>query len=71
MFMLMSEERSGMAGLLRLVMDILEKVSELRDRPSSLHFRVMSFEQSRYNNIIYHLTIVKVQKNKNLYIYQL
>ena len=41
-FMPMSDARSGTAGLLRLVTDTLEKVSELRDLPSSLHFKVMS-----------------------------
>lgn len=48
-----------MAGRLRLVMDILEKVSELRDRPSSLHFRVMSLEQNRDYHFIFNLTMIR------------
>ncbi len=45
MFTPISAERSGTAGLLRLVNDTLEKVSELKDLLSSLHFRVISFEK--------------------------
>lgn len=45
MFMPISIERSGTAGLLRLVTDTLEKVSELKDLLSSLHFRVISLEK--------------------------
>lgn len=61
MFMPISVERSGTAGLLRLVMDTLEKVSELRDLPSSLHFRVMSLRQ-REHDIEHQKTIQEVLK---------
>jgi len=45
MFMPISADRSGTACLLRLVMDTLVKVSELKDLLSSLHFRVISLEK--------------------------
>lgn len=38
-----SEERSGTAGLLRLVRDTLAKASVLNDFSSSLHFIVRSY----------------------------
>ena len=42
MFMPRSEDRSGTACRRRLVRDTFANVSELRDFPSSLHFRLMS-----------------------------
>lgn len=44
MFIPRSEERSGTAWRRRLVRDTFAKVSELRDLPSSLHFRLMSYK---------------------------
>ncbi len=59
MFTPISAERSGTAGLLRLVNDTLEKVSELKDLLSSLHFRVISFEKWQRKNRVSEVCIFK------------